>query len=353
VCAVIAPWNFPLAILTGMATAALVAGNTVVLKPAEQSSAIAYQLHQRMIAAGFPPGVVQFLPGLGEEVGPALVEHPLVVQIAFTGSMCVGLKILQQAAIVQTGQPLIKRVVCEMGGKNAIIVDEDADLDEAVIGVLRSGFGYTGQKCSAASRVVVVGSAYEPFVARLIEAVRSLDIRPADDPACQLGPVIDLDAYERLKNVVANPGAGAKPLYIGSAPGLKGYFIAPAIFEVGDADHPLMRDEFFGPVLAVTRAESFDRAIEIANHSTYKLTGAVFSRSPEHLELARHKFRVGNLYLNRGSTGAIVGRQPFGGFGMSGAGTKSGGPGYLLNFVDPRVVCENTLRRGVAPELET
>jgi RHH-type proline utilization regulon transcriptional repressor/proline dehydrogenase/delta 1-pyrroline-5-carboxylate dehydrogenase len=353
VCAVIAPWNFPLAILTGMATAALVSGSTIVLKPAEQSSAIAYQLYQRMIAAGFPPGVVQFLPGLGEEVGPALVEHALVVQIAFTGSMCVGLKILQQAAIVQAGQPLIKRVVCEMGGKNAIVVDEDADLDEAVVGVLRSGFGYTGQKCSAASRVVVVGSAYEPFIARLIEAVRSLDIRPADDPACQLGPVIDRDAYDRLKNVIANPGAGAKPLYVGAAPVLNGYFIPPAIFEVSDSDHPLMRDEFFGPVLTVTQADSFERAIEIANRSAYRLTGAVFSRSPEHLEMARAKFRVGNLYLNRGSTGAIVGRQPFGGFGMSGAGTKSGGPGYLLNFVDPRVVCENTLRRGVAPELET
>jgi RHH-type proline utilization regulon transcriptional repressor/proline dehydrogenase/delta 1-pyrroline-5-carboxylate dehydrogenase len=349
---VIAPWNFPLAIITGMAAAALVAGNPVILKPAEQSSAIAYQLYQRMIDVGFDPHLIHFLPGLGEEVGAALVDHPLVAQIAFTGSMSVGLKIMQQAAVVHSGQPQVKRVVCEMGGKNAIIVDDDADLDEAVIGVLRSAFGYAGQKCSAASRVIVVGGAYEPFIARLIEACRSIGIGKADDPACQLGPVVDRDAYERLRKVIEDPGAGVKPLYVGSSPQLNGYFIAPAIFEVQHAGHRLMCDEFFGPVLAAMKVDSFDRALDVANQSAYKLTGAVFSRSPEHLELARQKFRVGNLYLNRGSTGAIVGRQPFGGFGMSGAGTKAGGPGYLLNFVDPRIVCENTMRRGVTPELE-
>jgi RHH-type proline utilization regulon transcriptional repressor/proline dehydrogenase/delta 1-pyrroline-5-carboxylate dehydrogenase len=353
VAVIIAPWNFPLAILTGMATAALVAGNTVVLKPAEQSSAIAYELYKQMIDVGFDPGVVHFLPGLGEEVGAALVQHPLTAQIAFTGSMAVGLKIMEQAAKVHRDQPQVKRVVCEMGGKNAIIVDEDADLDEAVIGVMRSSFGYSGQKCSASSRVVIVGSAYESFIARLTEACRSVDIAPADQPSCQLGPVIDRQAYERLRNVVAEPAPGAKPIFNGQPLRMDGYFVAPAIFEVNDVDHPLMCIELFGPVLAVTRAESFEKAIVIANHSAYRLTGAVFSRSPEHLELARARFRVGNLYLNRGSTGAIVGRQPFGGFGMSGAGTKAGGPGYLLNFVDPRVVCENTMRRGVAPELET
>jgi RHH-type proline utilization regulon transcriptional repressor/proline dehydrogenase/delta 1-pyrroline-5-carboxylate dehydrogenase len=352
VTAIIAPWNFPLAILTGMATAALVAGNPVVLKPAEQSSAIAYQLYQRILEVGFDRRLVHFLPGLGEEVGAALVDHPLVAQIAFTGSMNVGLRIMQQAAVVHPGQPQVKRVVCEMGGKNAIIVDDDADLDEAVIGVMKSAFGYAGQKCSAASRVVVVGGAYEPFVARLVEACRSLDMRPADDPACQLGPVVDRDAYERLGKVITDPGTGARAIYIGQSPPLNGYYVAPAIFEVQDVAHRLMCDEFFGPVLAVIRVDSFDRALEVANQSAYRLTGAVFSRAPAHLELARVRFRVGNLYLNRGSTGAIVGRQPFGGFGMSGAGTKAGGPGYLLNFVDPRVVCENTMRRGVAPELE-
>lgn len=351
VCVVIAPWNFPLAILTGMATAALVAGNTVILKPAEQSSAIAYQLYRRMLEVGFPPGVVQLLPGRGEEVGPALVEHPLVSQIAFTGSMSVGLRIMEQAAKVQPRQAHVKRVVCEMGGKNAIVVDDDADLDEAVAGVLRSSFGYAGQKCSACSRVVVVDAVYEPFVDRLIEATRSLAILPADDPACQVGPVIDRDSYERLQGAIAAPGEGARALYVGEPPNLSGYYISPAIFEVTDANHRLMRDELFGPIIAVTRADSFEQAIDIGNASAYKLTGAVYSRSPQHLDFARNRFRVGNLYLNRGSTGAVVGRQPFGGFGMSGGGTKAGGPGYLLNFVDPRVVTENTLRRGVAAEL--
>ncbi|WP_428939432.1 proline dehydrogenase family protein [Fontivita pretiosa] len=353
VCVVIAPWNFPLAILTGMATAALVAGNSVILKPAEQSSAIAYELYRRMIDVGFDPRVVHFLPGIGEEVGATLVEHPLVANIAFTGSMAVGLRIMQQAAVVRPGQAQVKRIVCEMGGKNAIVIDEDADLDEAVLGVVRSSFGYAGQKCSACSRAIVVGSAYEPFVARLSEACRSLLIAPADDPSCQLPPVVDRDAYQRLKRTIADPGAGARPVYVGQVPeGLSGYFIAPAIYEVTDPGHCLMQEELFGPVLAVMRADSFERAIDIANASAYKLTGAVFSRAPDHLEYARAKFRVGNLYLNRGCTGAIVGRQPFGGFGMSGGGTKTGGPGYLLNFVDPRVVTENTMRRGVAPELE-
>jgi RHH-type proline utilization regulon transcriptional repressor/proline dehydrogenase/delta 1-pyrroline-5-carboxylate dehydrogenase len=349
---VIAPWNFPLAILTGMTTAALVAGNAVILKPAEQSSAIAYGLYRRMIDVGFDPRLVQFLPGIGEEVGAALVGHPLVSQVAFTGSMSVGLRIMEQAAKVQAGQDHVKRVVCEMGGKNAIVIDEDADLDEAVSGVMRSAFGYTGQKCSACSRVVVVGTAYDAFIARLIEAARSIDIRPADDPACQLGPVIDRDAYERISKTIDHPGDGAALLYRGQAPHLNGYFIAPAVYEVNDPNHCLMQQEIFGPVLAVMRAGSFEQAIEIANASAYKLTGAVYSRSPDNLALARRKFRVGNLYLNRGSTGAIVGRQPFGGFGMSGGGTKAGGPGYLLNFVDPRVTTENTMRRGVAPELE-
>ncbi|HWP40796.1 MAG TPA: aldehyde dehydrogenase family protein, partial [Tepidisphaeraceae bacterium] len=353
VCVVIAPWNFPLAILTGMATAALVAGNSVILKPAEQSSAVAFELHKRMIDVGFDPRVVHFLPGLGQEVGAALVEHPLIANIAFTGSMDVGLKIMQQAAVVRPGQPQVKRVVCEMGGKNAIVIDEDADLDEAVIGVVKSSFGYAGQKCSACSRVIVVGSVYQPFISRLTEACRSLLIAPADDPACQIPPVVDRDACDRLRRTIDDPGADARPVYVGQAPeGLNGYFIAPAVYEVTDPGHRLMQQELFGPVLALIRADHFEQAIDIANASAYRLTGAVFSRSPQHLQYARNRFRVGNLYLNRGSTGAIVGRQPFGGFGMSGAGTKAGGPGYLLNFVDPRLVTENTMRRGVAPELE-
>jgi RHH-type proline utilization regulon transcriptional repressor/proline dehydrogenase/delta 1-pyrroline-5-carboxylate dehydrogenase len=305
-----------------------------------------------MIAIGFDPRVVQFLPGDGAEVGAALVEHPHVAGIAFTGSKQVGLHIIQTAAKPQAGQEMVKRVVCEMGGKNAIVIDDDADLDEAVAGALKSAFGYSGQKCSAGSRIIAVSTAYEPFVHRLIEACRSIDIALASDPSCQMGPVVDRDAFERLTGVIKDPGPGAKPLYVGAPrANLKGYYIAPAVFEVGDSRHRLMCDEFFGPVLAVMKADTFERAINIANESAYKLTGAVFSRSPTNLERARRELRVGNLYLNRGSTGAMVDRQPFGGFGMSGGGTKAGGPNYLLQFVDPRVVTENTMRRGMTPEL--
>src|SRR4051794_7684721 len=221
---IIAPWNFPLAILTGMATAALAAGNPVILKPAEQSSAIAQHPTDRMIAVGFDPRLVQFLPGDGAEVGAALVEHPHTAGIAFTGSKQVGLHLIETAAKSQSGQELVKRVVCEMGGKNAIVIDDDADLDEAVVGVLKSAFGYTGQKCSAGSRIIVVGTAHEPFVHRLIEACKSLDLAPAYDPACQMGPVVDRDAFNRLNGVIKDPGPGAKTLYVGSAPtALNGY----------------------------------------------------------------------------------------------------------------------------------
>jgi RHH-type transcriptional regulator, proline utilization regulon repressor / proline dehydrogenase / delta 1-pyrroline-5-carboxylate dehydrogenase len=348
---VIAPWNFPLAILCGMATAALVAGNTVVLKPAEQASAVAYALYTRLLAVGFPPDVVHFLPGVGEEIGRYLVAHPHVAQIAFTGSKQVGLAIVEQAAKTHPGQPQVKRVVCEMGGKNAIIVDDDADLDEAVAGVLHSAFGYAGQKCSACSRAVVVGAAYAPFVARLVEACRSLTMAPAHLPACRLGPVIDAEAYQRLHNIIAHPGDGATPLYIGEAP-RGGWYVAPAVFAVQDPMHRLMQEELFGPVLAVLHAESFDAALTVAVSTEFALTGSVYSRTPSHLEEAARRFRVGNLYLNRGCTGALVHRQPFGGFGMSGLGTKAGGLNYLLQFADPRCVSENTMRRGFSPEVE-
>lgn len=349
---VIAPWNFPLAILCGMTTATLVAGNTVLMKPAEQSSAIAYALYQRMMAAGFPSDVVQFLPGIGEEVGNYLIEHPQIAQIAFTGSKKVGLSIMEKAAKPQPGQPQVKRVVCEMGGKNAIIVDDDADLDEAVVGVMKSAFGYAGQKCSACSRVIVVGTAYEPFVMRLVEACRSLVIAPAHTPTCRLGPVIDEEAYNRLRAVINNPGEGAFPLYIGEAPA-GGFYVAPAIFAVQDPTHRLMQEELFGPILAMMHVENFDAALRVAVSTEFALTGAVYSRNPEHLEEAKRRFRVGNLYLNRPCTGALVHRQPFGGFGMSGIGTKAGGPGYLLHFADPRCVSENTMRRGFTPDVES
>jgi RHH-type proline utilization regulon transcriptional repressor/proline dehydrogenase/delta 1-pyrroline-5-carboxylate dehydrogenase len=333
-----------------MSAAALVAGNPVLIKPSSQSCAIAYGLYQRMIEAGVPPDVVHFLPGSGRVVGRKLVEHPKVAQIAFTGSKEVGLKILEEAAKTRDGAPQVKRVVCEMGGKNAIVIDDDADIDEAVLGVVKSAFGYAGQKCSACSRVLVVGNAYEPFVRRLVEACASLPIGPGHEPSAVLPPVVDKSAYERLIEVIANPGAGAIPLFVGKAP-KGGYFVPPALFEVTDIRHRLMQEEFFGPIVALMRTGSFEEAVRLANQTEFALTGAVFSRSPSHLDSARRTFRVGNLYLNRGSTGAMVDRQPFGGFGMSGIGTKAGGPNYLLFFADPRSVTENTMRRGVVPDL--
>jgi RHH-type proline utilization regulon transcriptional repressor/proline dehydrogenase/delta 1-pyrroline-5-carboxylate dehydrogenase len=335
-----------------MTAASLVAGNTVVMKPAEQASAVAYALFERMLAAGFPSEVVQFLPGSGAEVGAYLVEHPAIAQVAFTGSKQVGLTIVEQAAKTQPGQPQVKRVVCEMGGKNAIIVDEDADIDEAVAGVMHSAFGYAGQKCSACSRVIVVGTAYDTFIGRLIDACRSLTLAPAHQPVCRLGPVIDQEAYDRLQKVITSPGEGATPLYIGEGRD-GGYFVPPALFRVEKPSHTLMQAEFFGPIVAVMHVPNFETALRVAVSTEFALTGAVYSRIPSHLEAARQQFRVGNLYLNRSCTGAMVQRHPFGGFGMSGIGTKAGGPGYLLHFAEPRCVSENTMRRGFTPDLDT
>jgi RHH-type proline utilization regulon transcriptional repressor/proline dehydrogenase/delta 1-pyrroline-5-carboxylate dehydrogenase len=333
-----------------MSAAALVAGNTVIMKPAEQSSAVAYAVYERMIRAGFPPDVVQFLPGRGEEVGAYLVDHPAIALIAFTGSRNVGLKIIERAAITRLGQRQVKRVVCEMGGKNAIVVDADADLDEAVAGILHSAFGYAGQKCSACSRVIVVGSAYAPLVERLTAACADLAVASADDPGCQVPPVVDEDAYKRLMGVIQSPGENARPLFVGSVP-TGGWFVPLALFEVSDLDGRLIQEELFGPVVALMKADSFDEALLFANSTAFALTGAVYSRLPSHLAAAREYFEVGNLYLNRGCTGAMVGRQAFGGFQMSGIGLKAGGPGYLRQFADPRLVTENLARRGFSPDV--
>lgn len=348
---IIAPWNFPLAILCGMTAAALVAGNTVIIKPASTSSAVGHQFYTHLSAAGFSPDVVQFLPGSGEEVGNYLVNHPAVAQIVFTGSREVGLGIIEQAARTQTAQQEVKRVVCEMGGKNAIVVDEDADLDAAIKGVIQSAFGYAGQKCSACSRLILVESIYELFIKRLVEACKSLPVAGAADEACRLGPVIDKKACERLKKIIADPPAGAELLFVGTAHG-EGYFVPPAIFRVNDVNNPMMQDELFGPLLSVMEAENFGQAIRIANTTEFALTGSVYSRSPRNLKFARQHFKVGNLYVNRNCTGAIVNRQPFGGYKMSGTGTKTGGPGYLLHFVNPRCITENTMRSGFIPEFQ-
>ena len=352
VTAVIAPWNFPLAILTGMSVAAMATGNTVIMKPAEQSSVVGAKLMEVLTEAGLPPGVANYLPGLGEVVGAALVEHPDVAVIAFTGSRNVGLAINRRAAEVSAqGLTSVKKVIAEMGGKNAIIVDDDADLDEAVLGVMHSAFGYQGQKCSACSRAIVVGSVYETFLQRLVEAARSLRVGPAEDPSASVGPLIDEESLARVHNYLALGKENARQLLAADIGALadEGYYVGPHIFADVAPNSRVAQEEIFGPVLAVMRTGSLDEAFAILNGTDYALTGGIFSRSPANLERARRELMVGNLYLNRGITGALVGRQPFGGFKMSGIGSKAGGPDYLLQFVLPRTITENTMRRGFAP----
>jgi RHH-type proline utilization regulon transcriptional repressor/proline dehydrogenase/delta 1-pyrroline-5-carboxylate dehydrogenase len=352
---VIAPWNFPLAILTGMVSAALVAGNTVIMKPAEQASITAAKLMEIIQACGIPDGVVSFLPGVGEEVGPVLTGSPDVDMIAFTGSKEVGLTINQAAAQPHSAALSVKRVIAELGGKNAIIVDADADLDEAVAGVVDSAFGYAGQKCSACSRVIVIGEAYDDFIRRLVAATKSLTLAKADDPACQVGPVIDEESRSRILKIIEEAKETCE-LALAIEPGAlakKGYFVGPHIFTNVPPDARIAREEIFGPVLAVMKAADLTEALAIANSVPYALTGGLYSRSPANLKRARQQFQVGNLYLNRPITGALVARQPFGGFKLSGIGSKTGGPDYLQQFMVPVNVTENTLRRGFAPPQET
>ena len=351
---VIAPWNFPLAILTGMTAAALVSGNTVVLKPAEQSSVVATKFLEIIQASGIPDGVVSFLPGIGEEVGPELVGSPNVDCIAFTGSRQVGLAINEQAAASHVSQLGVKHVIAEMGGKNAIIVDSDADLDEAVIGVVQSAFGYAGQKCSACSRVIVLEDAYEEFLARLIEAARSLKVGPAESPSTDIGPVIDEDSLNRILSFIEIGQTEGRLVLGDTDPDLasEGHFVGPHIFVDVPPEAKIAQQEIFGPVLVVFRAKDISEALAIANGTDYALTGGCYSRSPANLKRVRQEFAVGNLYLNRPITGALVGRQPFGGFKLSGIGSKAGGPDYLKHFLIPINVTENTLRRGFAPPTE-
>lgn len=350
---VIAPWNFPMAILAGMTTAALVTGNTVIMKPAEQSSVMGAKLMELYEAAGVPPGVVNYLPGDGEEIGASLVEHPDVALVAFTGSRGVGMLLNRQTAELAQGQMHIKRMIAELGGKNAIIVDDDADLDEAVAGVVASAFGYQGQKCSACSRAIVMESLHDVFLERLIEATKSLKIGPAEDPSCKVGPVIDEEARQRILKYIEKGKDEARLAYAGDLGFLanEGTYVAPHIFADVAPTAVIAQEEIFGPVLAVIRAKNLDDALAIANGTAYALTGGVYSRSPENIRKVKREFRVGNLYINRKITGALVARQPFGGFKLSGIGSKAGGPDYLLQFVLPRVITENTMRRGFAPNI--
>jgi RHH-type proline utilization regulon transcriptional repressor/proline dehydrogenase/delta 1-pyrroline-5-carboxylate dehydrogenase len=347
---VIAPWNFPLAIACGMAVAALVTGNATILKPAEQSSLIATELADILLKSGVPADAFAFLPGLGHEIGPMLVNDPRIDIICFTGSKAVGLEIVSRAAAVNPGQRAVKRVIAEMGGKNAVIIDEDADLDEAVKGVLYSAFGYAGQKCSACSRLIAVGDAYETFMTRLCDAAADMFVGPALDSATLVGPVISKEAQTRILDTIRDAESKNKLAFKGKTPN-NGFYVPPTIFRDVSTESSLWKEEVFGPVLACRSAKTFDEALALAVQSEYALTGGLYSRSPQHIAEAREKFKVGNLYINRGCTGALVCRQPFGGFAMSGVGSKAGGPDYLLQFLEPRTVSENTMRRGFAPEL--
>ncbi len=346
--AVISPWNFPLAIPCGMVSAALVTGNCVIFKPSGLASVVGAGLVRLFREAGLPPGVLNFCPGRGSQIGDYLVEHPDVSLIAFTGSAEVGLRINQLAARPGAGQDHTKRVIAEMGGKNAVIIDDDADLDQAVPQVLASAFGFQGQKCSACSRVIVLQAVYQRFVERLLEAARSLKIGPASDPANFMGPVVDHEQQQKVLSYVELAAGEGRILLQRETPG-EGYYAPLTIVGEVDPDARIAQEEIFGPVLSLIKAADFDQALAIANATRQALTGGVFSRSPRNLERAAAEFRVGNLYLNRGITGAMVGRQPFGGFKLSGMGFKAGGPDYLRQFMESRVVTENTVRRGFAP----
>ena len=353
---VISPWNFPLAICAGMTAAALVCGNTCVVKPAEQTPGIAKVMHEILIEAGCPRDACVFLPGPGEVVGARLVRDVRTSIIAFTGSKAVGLDILRAAGDTAEDQLHVKKVVCEMGGKNALIVDASADLDEAVLGVRHSAFGFSGQKCSACSRAIVVETAYDTFLERIVESTRTLVVGDPKLPGTDVGPVIDLDAQRKCREYIEiGRSEGRVEIELPVPEGLEASvglpYVGPTVISGIEAHHRLASEEIFGPVLAVMKVADFDEALAVANATAYKLTGGVFSRKPSHLDQARRDYRVGNLYLNRGITGALVGRQPFGGFGMSGVGTKAGGHDYLLQFVEPRAITENAMRRGFAPGL--
>lgn len=351
---IIAPWNFPLAILCGMSIAPYLAGNPIIMKPSEQSPLTAYCLFLRMLKAGFLPDAVQFLPGKGEGIGSFLIGHKDIANIAFTGSLVVGQEINKLAASVQPGQRQMKKIVVEMGGKNAIIVDNDADQDEALLGIMQSAFGFAGQKCSAASRIIILTTIAQELLPRLVWAVKSLHIGSAKDFFVDMSAVIDEEAWnrlnaakERLKNdqavTVLHDTAWNHP----------GFVVGPMIVLVSDYHHWVMQEELFGPIVAIYKAQDLDDAIGAANSTRFGLTASFYSRNPSNIERAKDKLAVGNLYINQKCTGAVVARQPFGGALMSGTGIKAGGPYYLLNFVDAYAVSENTMRRGMSPGVTT
>lgn len=337
---VISPWNFPLAIMAGTTVAAVVTGNTVLLKPASTTPVVAYKFVEVLEEAGLPNGVVNFVPGSGAEVGDYLVDHPKTRFISFTGSRDVGLRINERASKVNEGQIWIKRVIAEMGGKDTIVVDKEADIELAAQSIVKSAFGFSGQKCSACSRVVVVKDIYDQVLERVAELTKQLSVGDPTDPSNFMATVIDKAAFNKIKEYI-EIGKGEGRLVVGgTADDSVGYFVQPTVFADVAPTARLMQEEIFGPVVAFTKAENFEEAIEIANNTEYGLTGAVISNNRFNLEYARKEFHVGNLYFNRGCTGAIVGYQPFGGFNMSGTDSKAGGPDYLTLHLQAKTTSE-------------
>jgi RHH-type proline utilization regulon transcriptional repressor/proline dehydrogenase/delta 1-pyrroline-5-carboxylate dehydrogenase len=330
-------------------TASLVTGNAVLFKPAEQTPGVALRLVEALYEAGIPRGVLAFLPGIGEEVGAHAVGHPDVAYVVFTGSKAVGLEIVERAAAYRDGQRQVKRVIAEMGGKNAIVVDADADLDVAVPAIVHSAFAYAGQKCSAASRVIAVAPIFEELVERLVGATRTITIGYPDELGTLCGPLIDAEAQARVRAYRALAHEEGDVVLERDDHPDDGWFVGPTVVVLEDPHARVATEEIFGPLLTVLRANDWNHAIALANDTEYALTAGIFSRSPSRITHGVHAMRAGNIYVNRGITGAIVGRQPFGGSGLSGVGSKAGGPDYLMQFVEPRSVTENTVRQGFAP----
>lgn len=338
--AIIPPWNFPLAILCGMTSAAVVAGNTVLLKPASPTPVVAAWFVDLMERVGLPPGVINFVPGDGAKIGDHMVSHPRIRFISFTGSREVGLHINELAARHQPGQLWVKRVIAEMGGKDAIVVDETADLEAAAESIVTSAFGFQGQKCSACSRAIVVDAVYDRVAQLVAERTREITVGNPVDPGMRMGPVVDASAERKILGYIAAGRSSAQLLAGGDRAGEGGHYIAPTVFGEVDPGSPLGQEEIFGPVLAMIRARDFDHALEIANGTEFGLTGSLFSVRRDRIERARRDFHVGNLYINRKCTGAIVGAHPFGGFNMSGTDSKTGSPDYLLLLMQMKAVGE-------------
>ena len=341
--AVIPPWNFPLAIMAGMTVASIVTGNTVVVKPSSDSPTIAFKFFEILEEAGLPPGVVNFMTGSGAEVGDLVVDHPKTRYVAFTGSKEVGLRINERAAKVNEGQIWIKRVVAEMGGKDAIIVADDANLDDAATGIVQAAFGFQGQKCSACSRAIIDAKVYEPMLDKIVERTAKLKLATSVDPTANLSAVINEKAFKTINSYIEKgKSEGGRVLIGGGSDGEQGYYIEPTVIADVKAGATVEQEEIFGPVLAVIKAKDYDDALDIANDTQYGLTGAVYSSDEAKLDRARKEFHVGNLYLNRKCTGALVGVHPFGGFNMSGTDSKAGGRDYLLLFLQAKVSAEKT-----------